>query len=52
MANSILNASELDAAVDALIDASRTVGHRGGYLECAHHVEEHLDRSLMSVVAQ
>ncbi|KAJ0714493.1 hypothetical protein HanPI659440_Chr13g0490131 [Helianthus annuus] len=40
MANSILNASELDAAVAALIDASRAAGHRGGYLECAHHVEE------------
>ncbi|KAM0052281.1 hypothetical protein Hdeb2414_s0007g00246411 [Helianthus debilis subsp. tardiflorus] len=40
MANSILNASEMDAAVAALIDASRAVGHRGGYLECAHHVEE------------
>ncbi|MFS8003196.1 hypothetical protein Hanom_Chr13g01211041 [Helianthus anomalus] len=40
MANSILNASELDAAVAALIDASRVVEHRGGYLECAHHVEE------------
>ncbi|KAF5799236.1 hypothetical protein HanRHA438_Chr00c11g0848851 [Helianthus annuus] len=40
MANSILNASELDAAVAALIDASRAVGHRGGYLECAQHVEE------------
>ncbi|KAJ0782954.1 hypothetical protein HanLR1_Chr01g0014101 [Helianthus annuus] len=35
IANSILNASELDAAVVALIDTSRTVGHRGGYLECA-----------------
>ncbi|KAF5806848.1 hypothetical protein HanRHA438_Chr05g0235401 [Helianthus annuus] len=40
MANSILNASELDAAVAALIDASRAVGHCGGYLECAQHVEE------------
>ncbi|KAJ0751805.1 hypothetical protein HanPI659440_Chr09g0317051 [Helianthus annuus] len=40
MANSILNASELDTAFAALIDASRAVGHRGGYLECAHHVEE------------
>ncbi|KAF5813905.1 hypothetical protein HanXRQr2_Chr03g0104291 [Helianthus annuus] len=40
MANSILNASELDGAVGALIDASRAVGHRGGYLECAQHVEE------------
>ncbi|KAM0034897.1 hypothetical protein Hdeb2414_s0015g00440121 [Helianthus debilis subsp. tardiflorus] len=42
MANSILNASELDAAVAALIDSSRVVGHRGGYLECAQHVEEAL----------
>ncbi|MFS7893360.1 hypothetical protein Hanom_Chr00s000863g01667481 [Helianthus anomalus] len=40
IANSILNASELDAAVSALIDASRAVGHCGGYLECVQHVEE------------
>ncbi|KAM0061431.1 hypothetical protein Hdeb2414_s0004g00135941 [Helianthus debilis subsp. tardiflorus] len=40
MANSILNAGELDGAVASLIDASHAVGHRGGYLECAHHVEE------------
>ncbi|XP_035830832.1 myosin-6-like [Helianthus annuus] len=40
MANSILNAGELDGVVAALIDASRAVGHRGGYLECAQHVEE------------
>ncbi|KAJ0581288.1 hypothetical protein HanRHA438_Chr04g0179641 [Helianthus annuus] len=40
MANSSLNAGELDRAVAALIDASRAVGHRGGYLECAQHVEE------------
>ncbi|KAM0027619.1 hypothetical protein Hdeb2414_s0019g00542311 [Helianthus debilis subsp. tardiflorus] len=40
MANSILNVGELDGAVAALIDASRAVGHRGGYLECAQHVEE------------
>ncbi|MFS7980916.1 hypothetical protein Hanom_Chr10g00944791 [Helianthus anomalus] len=40
IANSILNASKMDAAVVMLIDASRAVGHRGGYLECAHHVEE------------
>ncbi|KAJ0785821.1 hypothetical protein HanOQP8_Chr02g0047691 [Helianthus annuus] len=40
MANSILNAGELDGAVAALIYVSRTVGHRGGYLECAQHVEE------------
>ncbi|MFS8007163.1 hypothetical protein Hanom_Chr14g01257741 [Helianthus anomalus] len=30
----------LDGAVAALIDALRAVGHRGGYLECAQHVEE------------
>ncbi|KAF5812716.1 hypothetical protein HanRHA438_Chr00c53g0859101 [Helianthus annuus] len=40
IANSILNGTELDEAVAALIDASRAVGHRGGYLECAQHVEE------------
>ncbi|KAJ0475614.1 hypothetical protein HanRHA438_Chr13g0581541 [Helianthus annuus] len=40
MANSILNAGELDGTVAALIDASRAVGHRGGYLECAQHAEE------------
>ncbi|MFS8003162.1 hypothetical protein Hanom_Chr13g01210661 [Helianthus anomalus] len=39
IANSILNATELDGAVVALIDASRAVGYRGGYLECAQHVE-------------
>ncbi|KAJ0466702.1 hypothetical protein HanIR_Chr14g0675141 [Helianthus annuus] len=54
MANSILNAGELDGAVGALIDASRTVGHRGGYLECAQHVEEvfgqELDTSHCSVI--
>ncbi|KAJ0668714.1 hypothetical protein HanPI659440_Chr17g0692711 [Helianthus annuus] len=37
MANSILNAGELDKAVATLIDATRAVGHRGGYLECAQH---------------
>ncbi|MFS7917335.1 hypothetical protein Hanom_Chr03g00187821 [Helianthus anomalus] len=40
MANSILNVGELDRTVAALIDAPRVVGHRGGYLECAQHVEE------------
>ncbi|MFS7979091.1 hypothetical protein Hanom_Chr10g00923291 [Helianthus anomalus] len=40
MANSILNAGDLDGAVAAIIDASRAVGHRGGYLECAQHVGE------------
>ncbi|KAJ0614822.1 hypothetical protein HanIR_Chr02g0066821 [Helianthus annuus] len=46
MANSILNASEMDRAVAALIDASRAVGHRGGYLECAQHVEEALGQEF------
>ncbi|KAJ0479719.1 hypothetical protein HanOQP8_Chr13g0470301 [Helianthus annuus] len=40
IANSILNATEMDEAVAALIDASRAVGHRGGYLECPQHMEE------------
>ncbi|MFS7970094.1 hypothetical protein Hanom_Chr09g00816941 [Helianthus anomalus] len=40
VANSILNAGELDRAVAALTDAARAVGNRGGYLECAQHVEE------------
>ncbi|KAM0055877.1 hypothetical protein Hdeb2414_s0006g00211241 [Helianthus debilis subsp. tardiflorus] len=38
--NSIMNATEMDEVVVALIDASRAVGHRGGYLECARHVGE------------
>ncbi|KAM0035838.1 hypothetical protein Hdeb2414_s0015g00451251 [Helianthus debilis subsp. tardiflorus] len=33
VANSILNATELDQAVAALTDAARAVGHHGGYLE-------------------
>lgn len=56
MANSILNAGELDGAVAALIDASRAVGHRGGYLECAQHVKEAIgqefDTSHCSVTNQ
>ncbi|KAJ0467071.1 hypothetical protein HanIR_Chr14g0679221 [Helianthus annuus] len=40
VANSILNAGELDRAVAALTDAARAVGYRGGYLECAQHVKE------------
>ncbi|KAJ0915923.1 hypothetical protein HanPSC8_Chr06g0255571 [Helianthus annuus] len=40
VANSFLNAGELDRAVAALTDAARAVGHRGGYLECAQHVEQ------------
>ncbi|KAM0040306.1 hypothetical protein Hdeb2414_s0012g00392221 [Helianthus debilis subsp. tardiflorus] len=46
MANSILNDFELDQAVAALIDASRAVGHRGGYLECAQHVKEALGQEF------
>ncbi|KAJ0749541.1 hypothetical protein HanLR1_Chr05g0171101 [Helianthus annuus] len=46
MANSILNASELDAAVATLIDASRAVGHCGGYLDCAQHVEKALGQEF------
>ncbi|MFS7986265.1 hypothetical protein Hanom_Chr11g01008291 [Helianthus anomalus] len=40
IANSILNVGELDGVVATLIDASRAVCHRGGYLECTQHVEE------------
>ncbi|XP_021975004.1 uncharacterized protein LOC110870112 [Helianthus annuus] len=40
VANSVLNAGELDRIVAALTDVARAVGHRGGYLECAQHVEE------------
>ncbi|KAJ0744586.1 hypothetical protein HanPI659440_Chr10g0389321 [Helianthus annuus] len=40
MANSVLNAGELDKVVATLIDTSRAVGLRGGYLECAQHASE------------
>ncbi|MFS8034041.1 hypothetical protein Hanom_Chr17g01576561 [Helianthus anomalus] len=46
IANSVLNATELDQALVALTDAARAVGHRGGYLECAQHVEEALGRQF------
>ncbi|KAJ0797939.1 hypothetical protein HanPI659440_Chr04g0179471 [Helianthus annuus] len=46
VANSILNAGELDRAVAALTDAARAVGHRGGYLECASHVEQMLGQEF------
>ncbi|MFS7992210.1 putative transcription factor bZIP family [Helianthus anomalus] len=56
MANSILNAGELDTAVATLIDASRAVGQQGGYLECAHHATEmfgqEFDTSHCSVTDQ
>ncbi|KAM0050100.1 hypothetical protein Hdeb2414_s0008g00293711 [Helianthus debilis subsp. tardiflorus] len=39
IANSILNSTELDREVVALIVASQAVGHRAGYVECAAHVE-------------
>ncbi|MFS7920835.1 hypothetical protein Hanom_Chr03g00229441 [Helianthus anomalus] len=46
IANSILNATELDEAVTALTDAARAVGHRGGYSECVQHVEEALGQEF------
>ncbi|KAM0025385.1 hypothetical protein Hdeb2414_s0021g00574001 [Helianthus debilis subsp. tardiflorus] len=46
VANSILNAGELDRAVAALTDVARAVGHRGGYLECANHVEQMLGQEF------
>ncbi|MFS7992211.1 putative transcription factor bZIP family [Helianthus anomalus] len=56
MANSILNARELDTAVATLIDASRAVGQQGGYLECAHHATkmfgQEFDTSHCSVTDQ
>ncbi|KAJ0804628.1 hypothetical protein HanPI659440_Chr02g0040211 [Helianthus annuus] len=44
IANSILNATKLNRAVDALTKAPRAVGHRAGYVECANHVEEALQQ--------
>ncbi|KAM0020387.1 hypothetical protein Hdeb2414_s0025g00666591 [Helianthus debilis subsp. tardiflorus] len=44
IANSMLKATKLDQAVAALIDSVRAVGYRGGYLECAQHVEEALGK--------
>ncbi|KAM0062036.1 hypothetical protein Hdeb2414_s0004g00143341 [Helianthus debilis subsp. tardiflorus] len=56
MANSIFNAGELDKAVATLIDASRVVGHWGGYLEYAQHAtavfEQEFDASHCSVTDQ
>ncbi|MFS7946247.1 hypothetical protein Hanom_Chr06g00533771 [Helianthus anomalus] len=42
VANSILNATELDKAVAGLIMAARAADHRVGYVECTQHVEEAL----------
>ncbi|KAM0044002.1 hypothetical protein Hdeb2414_s0010g00348031 [Helianthus debilis subsp. tardiflorus] len=39
VANSILNATELDRAVAGLTNAARAVGHRAGYTECTQRVE-------------
>ncbi|KAJ0622909.1 hypothetical protein HanIR_Chr01g0025901 [Helianthus annuus] len=39
VANSILNATELDRDVAGLTDAAHAVGDRAGYLECTQHVE-------------
>ncbi|KAJ0669223.1 hypothetical protein HanPI659440_Chr17g0698591 [Helianthus annuus] len=44
VADSILNATELDRAVAGLTDVARAVGHRAGYLECTQHVETNLKR--------
>ncbi|XP_022041247.2 myosin-6-like [Helianthus annuus] len=38
--------SLLDRAVADLTDAARAVGHRGGYLECASHVEQVLGQEF------
>ncbi|MFS8020249.1 hypothetical protein Hanom_Chr15g01413321 [Helianthus anomalus] len=42
IANSILNATELDKEVAALTLVARASGHHARYLECAKHVEEAL----------
>ncbi|KAJ0800745.1 hypothetical protein HanPI659440_Chr03g0107111 [Helianthus annuus] len=39
IANSILNATELDKAVAGLTMAARAAGHRVGYVECTQHIE-------------
>ncbi|MFS7962468.1 hypothetical protein Hanom_Chr08g00726991 [Helianthus anomalus] len=39
VANSILNATELDKAVVGLTMAMRAGGHRAWYVECTQHVE-------------
>ncbi|KAM0027658.1 hypothetical protein Hdeb2414_s0019g00542761 [Helianthus debilis subsp. tardiflorus] len=44
IANLILNAIKLDKAVAVLTMAARSAGHRGGYVECAAHVEEALQQ--------
>ncbi|KAM0042760.1 hypothetical protein Hdeb2414_s0010g00333571 [Helianthus debilis subsp. tardiflorus] len=53
VANSILNATELDKVVAALTDATRAVGHRAGYVECTNPVEtkqkQHFGTSHCSV---
>ncbi|MFS7945149.1 hypothetical protein Hanom_Chr06g00520761 [Helianthus anomalus] len=46
IANSVLNATELDQAVAALTDVARTIGHHADYLECAQHVEEALGQQF------
>ncbi|KAF5781850.1 hypothetical protein HanRHA438_Chr11g0501481 [Helianthus annuus] len=38
--DTLISEEALDQAVAELTDATRAVGHRGGYLECAQHVEE------------
>ncbi|MFS7937927.1 hypothetical protein Hanom_Chr05g00433511 [Helianthus anomalus] len=48
IANSILNATELDKAVVALTMATRSACYHAGYLECAKHVEEALHQHFGS----
>ncbi|MFS8002677.1 hypothetical protein Hanom_Chr13g01204891 [Helianthus anomalus] len=52
IANSVLNAGELDKSVAALIDASRVVGHRGGYLECRNMLQRCLGKNSTLVTAR
>ncbi|KAM0040445.1 hypothetical protein Hdeb2414_s0012g00393961 [Helianthus debilis subsp. tardiflorus] len=42
VANSILNATELDKVVAWLTMVARAAGHRAGYVKCTQHVEEAL----------
>ncbi|MFS7946421.1 hypothetical protein Hanom_Chr06g00536131 [Helianthus anomalus] len=46
IANSILNATELDKAVAALTMVARAAGHRAGYVECTMHVEKALKQKF------
>ncbi|KAJ0791466.1 hypothetical protein HanOQP8_Chr01g0005851 [Helianthus annuus] len=56
VANSILNATELDRDVAGLTDAAHAIGDRAGYLECTQHVEtalkQHFGTRHFSVIDQ